>query len=287
MNAKEPKSYRVELSKLSVNVFEWEGEGEPLLLVHATGFHARCWDQVINRLGNRKIYAVETRGHGRSDNFEPPEEWATFGDDLVELVEKLDLKNVTAVGHSMGGHLLVHAAALLPERFKQLLIIDPVIISLERLAARPNWDGDHPAARRRNQWASADEMYEAFKDREPFSGWDKTVLKDYCDFGLLPSEEGDWLELACPPNIEGAIYLSSGGEKIHSKLSQVKCPVRILRARERTADDSPFDFRPSPTWPELVDQFESGSERYLPTHTHFIPMEDPGLVADEIKQLLD
>jgi pimeloyl-ACP methyl ester carboxylesterase len=41
-----------------------------------------------------------------------------------------------------------------------------------------------------------------------------------------------------------------------------------------------MDFTASPTWPDLAKQFPNAQDVYLPDLTHFIPMQDPGLVAD-------
>jgi len=43
-----------------------------------------------------------------------------------------------------------------------------------------------------------------------------------------------------------------------------------------------MDFSASPTWPELAAQFPRGQDVHLPELTHFIPMQDPQLVADFI-----
>ena len=40
-----------------------------------------------------------------------------------------------------------------------------------------------------------------------------------------------------------------------------------------------MDFSLSPTWPELATRFPRGRDVYLPHLTHFIPMQDPALVA--------
>ena len=48
-----------------------------------------------------------------------------------------------------------------------------------------------------------------------------------------------------------------------------------------------MDFTASPTWPELARQFPHGQDVYLPELTHFIPMQDPGLVADFIVAAVD
>ena len=43
-----------------------------------------------------------------------------------------------------------------------------------------------------------------------------------------------------------------------------------------------MDFSTSPTWPEVAAQFPDGTDIYLPDYTHFIPMQNPELVAGYI-----
>src|SRR5204862_2554684 len=117
---------------VSLTYFEWGrgAAGDPLVLVHATGFHARCWDQVVALLGERRIIAVDQRGHGRSDRVTRIR-WQDFGRDVAELVRRLDLHDVVGVGHSAGGHAMVEAAALEPARFRRLVLTDPTILAPE------------------------------------------------------------------------------------------------------------------------------------------------------------
>ena len=87
MGERVPIEYRGTFNGTDLCWFEW---GEPkagetsLLLAHATGFHARCWDQVLHRLDQHAV-AVELRGHGRSSN-DGPFDWHLFGDDLADFV---------------------------------------------------------------------------------------------------------------------------------------------------------------------------------------------------------
>lgn len=287
MSQNSPKNYTVRLhdgykNSIALNVYEWQGSGPPLLLVHAAGFHARVWDKIIAQLGNRHVYAIDLRNHGLSDNSAPPYSFQLFGDDLVALIEALDLSDITACGHSMGGHVVLHAAAKLPSRFNHILLLDPVIFTPDSSDPVQTEPAKSPIAFRRNEWPSADEMFSRFSRRLPFSEWDPQVLRDYCEHGLLPRRDSELFELACPPLCEAAIYQSSGNGLLLEHLSSITATVKILRVKERIPDDEPFDFRPSATFKGLVDLIPRATERYLPEHTHFIPMEDPNLVAKEI-----
>lgn len=273
--------------------FEWGhavAGGEPsILFVHATGFHARVWDQVIHRLGGRHAIAVDQRGHGRSEK-RPIRHWRELGEDLAALVRALGLHGAVGVGHSMGGHALTDAAAACPWAFRRLLLIDPVIMSPEGYA-RGGWKADalhgemHPTAKRKNRFRSPDEMFERFRDRLPYSLFQPAALRDYCHWGLLPAPDGDGCVLACPPETEASVYMTSlTNPGVHDSVRALEIPVTILRARESSGDLGVMDFTSSPTWPGLVHEFRHGSEVYLPDHTHFLPMEAPDVVAGYVRE---
>src|SRR5260370_13141450 len=120
----EPSERKLPINGLNITVWEWPGDGAPILFCHATGFHGRCWDRVIRRLAGRHCYAIDFRGHGRSGKPDPPFLWRSFGEDLAELARQLGLKHAIGVGHSMGGHALTLAAALAPAAFSRLLLLD-------------------------------------------------------------------------------------------------------------------------------------------------------------------
>jgi len=283
----QPIESRVHVNGVDLCLFEWPGEGRPILLVHATGFHARCWDQVAANLPGRHVYAVDMRGHGRSSRPAPPYPWHAFGEDVAALVRALHFTDTLAVGHSMGGHSITLAASIEPAAFGALLLVDPVIMSAEGYARNSSRDQDHFSSRRRNEWASADEMFERFKDRPPFSGWDPAVLHDYCDFGVVPSPTGQGYELACPPAIEAAVYAGSAGDNIYGAIATIDIPVRILRARTRQEGEGAMDMSASPTAPDLASHFRHAEDFVLPQYSHFIPMEGPAFVAEHIRELAD
>lgn len=280
----QPFSFRERLNGVEIQVYEWPGEGPPVLLAHATGFHGRCWDQVVAHLPGRRVIAWDMRGHGVSEKTDPPYPWSHFTDDTAALLRRLAIRGAIGAGHSKGGYALVTAAAAVPGAFAKLLLVDPVIQPRDRYRAEPAM-GDHFAARRRNEWASPEEMYERFKDRPPFNTWQPAVLRDYCLYGLVPNPAGEGYVLACPPAVEAATYAGSAGCDPYDAVAAIEFPVRILRARGRGPGDG-GDMTGSPTAPDLARHFRQAEDVHLPEHTHFIPMEAPELVARHIRELL-
>lgn len=257
---------------------EWGDRRNPtMLLSHATGFHSRCWDEVVKYLDGYFVLAIDHRGHGKSDKA-PPYSFIQIGSDLTEFIRLLDLDDIVGVGHSMGGHCLVQAAAGASDRFRRLTLFDPVIFPPSVYKAAPGIPvADLPVSRRRHTWDSPSQMFKALKERSPFSRWQSKVLRDYCDHGLVPLD--GVFELSCPPSVEVALYVSATKANIHSVLPQIDAEVTVVRATPGRLDVENPDFSLSPTWPELANQLVNGRDEYRPEYSHFLPMENPGLTA--------
>lgn len=272
----------INVDGIDLAVWEWPGADPPFIFAHATGFHGRLWDYLIRRLSGRRCLAVETRGHGRSARPDPPYRWRHLGRDLAGLLRGLGVCGAYGIGHSSGGHSMVQAAALVPEAFAAMLLIDPTIFPVFR------YSGPAPdfafTLRRKNVWRSPEEMIERFRSRAPFVAWLPEILRDYCQFGLLPN--GDHLELACPPAAEASIYEESIAPEsnIYAEVAQVTAPVTILRAGiARTP--AKLDLAASPTAADLAGRFARGRDLVLEGASHFIPMEAPDRVIDEARRM--
>lgn len=277
-----PAERWISVHGVDLALWDWVGEAPPILFCHGTGLHSRCWDQVVVQLGGRRSVALDFRGHGRSAKPPTPYYWRTFGEDAAAVAACLGLRGAIGVGHSMGAHALIVAAALNREAFSALLLIDPVIRPKGHYVGP--FQGAQFVAKRRNQWDSAQEMYESFANRPPFATWDRRVLRDYCEYGLTPA--GGHYMLACPPEIEANIYENGAlpNADIYSEIAAVQIPVHVVRARPvRNSSDVMLG---SPTTPDLASHFAQGTDRVYPEHSHFIPMENPALVAKLINGLI-
>jgi pimeloyl-ACP methyl ester carboxylesterase len=266
----------------------YRGVKPTLLFVHATGFHARVWDKIINALGDFHSISVDQRGHGRSEK-KKTQHWSEVITDTSEMIEQLDLTNIIAIGHSMGAHALIGAAPKAEHRFLKIIAIDPVIPEeaafMDDTPSPFNSAEQHPTAKRRNEFDSAEEMAERLKPKGSFGLFDPEMLMDYCRHGLLPNEKGKGYVLACPPHIEASVYMSSrSNHDIYDAVRSLSLPVLILRAKEPAMDRNVMDFSSSPTWPKLVSEFRNGREIHFADKTHFLPMEIPEEITKIIAQ---
>lgn len=273
---------RVLVNGIEIAFWDWPGEEPPVLLCHAAGFHGRIWDQVVARLPERRCFAFDARGHGLSSKPAPPYAWRDFGSDVAALAESLGLKGALGVGHSLGGHAVTLGAALRPSAFSALLLLDPVIRARHQYVGP--WTMAQFVTKRRNRWKSAEEMFESFAGRPPFHSWDRSALRDYCDYGLAPA--GDGFILACPPEAEASIYEASpeAESNIYPEIATIRIPVHVVRAG-RVSDPANF-MGSSPTVPDLAATFAHGADTCLAERSHFIPMEAPRLTAKLIVDAL-
>ncbi|QXJ21341.1 alpha/beta hydrolase [Actinomadura graeca] len=83
---------------------DW-GSGRPVVFSHGWPLNADAWDRqayTVASAGYRAI-AHDRRGHGRSAQPWQGNHMDQYADDLAELMESLDLRDVVLVGHSTGG----------------------------------------------------------------------------------------------------------------------------------------------------------------------------------------
>ncbi|MGY6550557.1 MAG: alpha/beta fold hydrolase [Erythrobacter sp.] len=262
-----------------------DGAGPTMVFAHATGFHARVWDAVIEHFPQSRVIAIDLRGHGRSGGG-PVDDWRLVASDVAGLIDQLGISGAVGVGHSMGAHVLVQCAADRPCAFAQLVLFDPVILAPDYYTAAETLftpDNPHPASRRKGHFASAEAMIERFCKRDPYCLFAPRVFEDYCRHGLLPDPAGEGMVLACAPEVEGSIYTSSRSNTgILDAARAVDVPALVVRAQQSDL----MDFKSSPTWPELAAIMPQGRDLHRPDRTHFHPFEDPADAARIIADFL-
>lgn len=83
---------------------DW-GSGAPVVFSHGWPLNADAWESQMVLLASRgfRCIAHDRRGHGRSGQPWNGNTMDTYADDLSELIDALDLRGTTLVGHSAGG----------------------------------------------------------------------------------------------------------------------------------------------------------------------------------------
>src|SRR4029079_12833312 len=83
---------------------DW-GRGPVVTFSHGWPLSSDMWDGQMLFLAQQgfRVVAHDRRGHGRSEQASSNNDMNGYADDLAAVIETLDLKNVTCVGHSTGG----------------------------------------------------------------------------------------------------------------------------------------------------------------------------------------
>ncbi|MEZ6065842.1 MAG: alpha/beta fold hydrolase [Planctomycetaceae bacterium] len=115
-----------------------EGADEPLLFVHGNPTWSFAWRNLVKHFSPRqRCIAVDHIGCGRSDK---PLVWEYTLDrriaDLVQLIDELDLRDITLVAHDWGGCIGMGAAAARPERFRRFVLMNTGAFRSSRMPLR-------------------------------------------------------------------------------------------------------------------------------------------------------
>ncbi len=80
------------------------GRGKTVVFVSSAWLSSKMWEPQLAYLAGQglRCVAYDRRGHGRSDWPWDGYDYDTLADDLASLLEHLDLRDVTLVGHSAG-----------------------------------------------------------------------------------------------------------------------------------------------------------------------------------------
>jgi pimeloyl-ACP methyl ester carboxylesterase len=271
-----------------VSCLLWDGPAPRLHFAHATGFNAETYRGLLEPLADSMgIIACDQRGHGFSTLPARPKllkDWTVYRDDLGQILERVDAGPMILSGHSMGGTVSLMAAVAWPERVRGLVLVEPVMVPLfTRLfmfLARISGGTPEPnladrAEQRRDTFASLDAARASYTGRGAFRTWPAETVGDYLRGGLLADPDTHAMRLACRPAWEAATFRAapSGMARL---VRRVKCPVTIVygtvgsTCRERE-----------------VDVFRRAGARVVKVDgaSHFLPMEHPELVREEIARL--
>jgi haloalkane dehalogenase len=117
-----------------------EGEGHPILLLHGEPTWAYLYRKMIPGLaGSGRVVAPDYIGFGRSDKVTDIS-WYSYDrhvDSITQLVEELDLTDITIVVQDWGGPIGLRCAVENPDRFARLVILNTGIFR-----PGPNWPSE-------------------------------------------------------------------------------------------------------------------------------------------------
>ncbi len=111
------------------------GAGDPVLVLHGWGASIEAVQPILAALRDvATVYAVDLPGFGESDL--PPQPWSSveYAHFVDALLDVLDLKAATVIGHSNGGRVAIRLAVDFPDRVEKLVLVNSAGIRPRRSA---------------------------------------------------------------------------------------------------------------------------------------------------------
>lgn len=102
--------------------YEVYGEGKPIILLHGNSETHEIFDRLIERLENNyKVYAIDSRCHGKSEKTEEIS-YDLMSVDMIEFIKKLKIDKPIVYGFSDGGIVGLLVAIKQPKLLSKLII---------------------------------------------------------------------------------------------------------------------------------------------------------------------
>src|SRR3989344_502255 len=114
--------------------FRRYGSGRPVVALHGFGATSYTWRHMLAPLAaGHDVWTLDLRGHGKSDR-PGGAHYALkdYADQVFEFIKRNDIKDLTLMGHSMGGGVaLLVAMRLLREKqtLHSLIVVDSISYS--------------------------------------------------------------------------------------------------------------------------------------------------------------
>jgi pimeloyl-ACP methyl ester carboxylesterase len=105
--------------------YEDEGDGEPVVLLHGFLENAKMWDQLKPIiLKNHRVICVDLLGHGQTGCLGYIHTMKDMADAVLAVLNHLNIKLYTVIGHSMGGYVALALAESYPKKIKRLCLMN-------------------------------------------------------------------------------------------------------------------------------------------------------------------
>ncbi|MGA0969845.1 MAG: alpha/beta fold hydrolase [Ilumatobacteraceae bacterium] len=255
------------------------GDGPPLLISHAAGFHGRCYRAVARNVREHTVWALDYRGHGASREaaMEPTDFWCFVSDFVVAAQHLAPGGGLRVFGHSMGAATVIMSAIDHPGLVSSLIGFEPIAPPPSEIDPEtiPIAVG---ARRRRSTFASVDAAIENYASKPPLAAFAPDVLEDYVRYGTVDADDGDGIELACRPSFEAAVFTSAHRFPLFAQLPEIDLATTVISGVVQ-------DMQPSAFAAAVANRLPNGHLISRSDLDHFGPFVDPSAVAEIINSL--
>ena len=206
--------------------------GRTVVCVHGVTGHGERFRRLAEeRLAERRVVAVDLRGHGRS-GWEPPWNIETHVSDLVETAAALGIERADWVGFSFGGRLVAELALEHPALVGRLVLLDPALHLPPAHALEAAED-----LRAEETWASADEAIEARFAAGDLVSTPRAYLEEEMRQHLEDAPDGRLRQ-----RYSRSAAIAAWGEMARPAPSVAPVPTRLVTGSESRVPNDPARF---------------------------------------------
>jgi len=270
---------------------DFGGSGQTIHFSHANGYPPLCYKPLLNLLSNNyHVLSMLQRPLWPGSDPKEINDWSPLAKDLLSFLDQRSLTTTIAIGHSVGAINSLRAAILDPNRFKALVLIDPVLfIPSVILFRKLIWSMDliyrhHPlikAARyRRSEFKDRESIIRGFRSKPIFRYLDDISLQTYIEGITTAKPEGGY-KLTYSPDWEMRIYATGilRDMDLWRNIPKLEIPVLLIRGGETDT------FLPAAA-NLFKKRLPGASFLTMENSTHLVPLERPVDVSDAIHQFL-
>ena len=268
-----------------IALHDFGGTGSPVLLSHATGFHAHCWEPVAHALNSHHhVVGLDHRGYGDAETVDPETmQWDQYGLDALAAARDLYAQHnepIIGIGHSMGGASLLMAAHAEPHLFTALFVFEPIVFPPPDPDAGERPESPLPAGarKRRSRFPSFEAAIENYAAKPPMAAFNAVAREAYVRHGFKPTADGD-IELKCLPEHEARTYETGGISGAWDSLPAITTPVWVLSG-------AIAPFQPSTFAITVAERIPGSTYVRWDEVGHFGPLEKPDLISQYVSAVV-
>jgi pimeloyl-ACP methyl ester carboxylesterase len=255
--------------------YQQTGSGPQVILIHGlTGSLADWQFRVVPMLAAQfTVLTYDLRGHGYSDM--PPSGYTTadMASDLAGLLDALGIERAHIAGHSFGGSVALHFAALHPDRVAALTVSDSRVRSLQPSQKIKDW-AHWPAWKEQleKQKITLDEESELDFATLPLLFSQRAALRAKDSIASDRRREEHWNQLLSSTTANADLRDVAG--LTPELIDQIRMPAQAIYGE--------FSFC-LPTLEGLKQHLQGLKVAILPGVGHFFPITRPELFVQHIK----
>ena len=271
--------------------FDYGGTGAPLHFLHANGYPPDCYKPLFELLKTEyRVFGMTLRPLWPDAKMDDLEDWNPLVDDMLRFLAGHESDPVIGVGHSIGGIVTLRAALRDPDKFRALVLLDPVLfppyfivmwnITRSLGVGRRVYPKILGALKRRREFSDLDMVFRGYRNRDVFRYLSDENLRAYIA-GITKPEADSGYELVYSPEWESHIYYTGVWRDIEiwRNLKNLTVPTLIIRGAETDT-----------FWESTVRLVKRKQPKIrieeISQSTHLVPLERPKEVFDIMQSFL-